>query len=180
MTRTLFPRVVDGEWCSQAAHSILDEMIRKGNRIAEVRKGELTHLEKLFKELAARIEQQNLQTLSLSRSPDDLVVINGSEQQFNTLSWDQQQHQQQQQQTEYGKRFPADITTDPETIDLSIVNPDAQQPDLNPDFPQETSDLDFLDNIGISSYEFLSIVDQIGGQDNFGILEDPTSQGLRE
>lgn len=175
MTRTLFPRVVDGEWCSQAAHGILDEMIRKGNRIAEVRKGELTHLEKLFQELAVRIEQQNLQTLSLSRSPDDLVVINDSEQQFNTVTWEQQQ--QQQQPAENGKGFPADITTDPETIDLSIVNPDAQQPDLNPAFPQETSDLDFLDNIGISSYEFLSIVDQIGGQDNFGIFEDPTSQG---
>lgn len=175
MTRTLFPRVVDGEWCSQAAHGILDEMIRKGNRITEVRKGELTHLEKLFQELAARIEQQDLQTLSLSRSPDDLVVINDSEQQFNTVTWEQQQ--QQQQPAEDGKGFPADITTDPETIDLSIVNPDAQQPDLNPTFPQETSDLDFLDNIGISSYEFLSIVDQIGGQDNFGIFEDPTSQG---
>lgn len=173
MTRTLFPRVVDGEWCSQAAHGILDEMIRKGNRIAEVRKGELTHLEKLFQELAARIEQQNLQTLSLSRSPDDLVIINGSEQQFNTVSWDQQQ----QQQTEDGKEFATDITTDPGTIDLPIVNPDAQPPDLNPALSQETSDLDFLDNIGISSYEFLSIVDQIGGQDTFGIFEDPTNQG---
>ena len=178
MTRTLFPRVVDGEWCSQAVHGILDEMIRKGNKIAEVRKGELTHLEKLFQELAARIEQQKLQTLSLSRSPDDLVIINGSEQQFNTVSWDQQQQQQQQQQqTEDGKEFSTDITTDSGTIDLSIVNPDAQPPDLNPALPQETSDLDFLDNIGISSYEFLSIVDQIGGQDNFGIFEDPASQG---
>lgn len=175
MTRTLFPRVVDGEWCSQAAHGILDEMIRKGNKIAEVRKRELMHLEKLFQELAARIEQQNLQTLSLSRSPDDLVIINGSEQQFNTVSWDQQQ--QQQQQTEDGRGFSTDISTDSGTIDLSIVNPDAQPPDLNPALPQEASDLDFLDNIGISSYEFLSIVDQIGGQDNFGIFEDPTSQG---
>lgn len=132
------------------------------------------HLEKLFQELAARIEQQNLQTLSLSRSPDDLVIINGSEQQFNTVSWDQQQ---QQQQTEDGRGFSTDISTDSGTIDLSIVNPDAQPPDLNPALPQEASDLDFLDNIGISSYEFLSIVDQIGGQDNFGIFEDPTSQG---
>ena len=170
MTRTLFPRVVDGEWCSQAAHGILDEMIRKGNKIAEVRKGELTHLEKLFQELAARIEQQNLQTLSLSRSPDDLVIINGPEQQYNTVNWEQQQ-----QQTEDGKGFPTDISTDPGAIDLSIVNPDAQPPDLPSALPQEASDLDFLDNIGISSYEFLSIVDQIGGQDNFGIFEDPTS-----
>lgn len=66
MANTLFPSVGDGQISSQEAHSLLDIMISKGNKIAGVRKAELAHLETLFMELALRIETQGLQPLTLA------------------------------------------------------------------------------------------------------------------
>ena len=153
MTRTLFTRVSDSEAGSQNAHSILDEMVCKGNKLAEVRKTELAQIECLFQQLSARIEQQGLQTLTLS-SPEQSVV-SASTGYDNNINDDQ------------GREDLAIATaTDPQTA-AHCMPGDSQSPSGL--LPQDTSDLEFLESIGISSYEFLSIVDGI--DDNFGILD---------
>ncbi|KAL4814526.1 hypothetical protein BDW67DRAFT_186725 [Aspergillus spinulosporus] len=57
MAETLLPHATQGQSYSHEVHSILDEMIFKRNRLATARKTELTHLETLFRELAARVER---------------------------------------------------------------------------------------------------------------------------
>lgn len=42
------------------------EMICKGNKVAEMRKAQLSHLESLLLELAMRAESQGFQSLTLS------------------------------------------------------------------------------------------------------------------
>ncbi|QKX53234.1 uncharacterized protein TRUGW13939_00310 [Talaromyces rugulosus] len=66
MANALFPSSTDDRSYSQAAHSILDEMVLCGNRVAEARKGELTRIEGLFQDLAKRVEQEGLRILTLS------------------------------------------------------------------------------------------------------------------
>ncbi|KAK2761328.1 hypothetical protein FQN54_001850 [Arachnomyces sp. PD_36] len=144
MANALFPRVPESQTSSQDAHSILDEMIRKGNRLAEVRKKELAHLESLFQELQDRIERRGLQTLTLSTSP---AQADGGT--ANDVSEDPQ-----------GGEFP------PEHEAIASLDPA-----LSSVLPQGPSNPELLDNIGISSYEFLSIVNQIGNQDYHGILD---------
>ncbi|KAI9929625.1 hypothetical protein MW887_001099 [Aspergillus wentii] len=144
MTKTLFPHSVDGEACSKSAHSILDEMIHKGNRLAEVRSAELTHLEQLFQHLTTRIEQQDLQTLYLS-TPEQRNAPGPNI------------HNVQEEPATDPEATTAPLATDLPMSPTAIV--------------QEAGDLDFLESIGISSYEFLSIVDQIGNQEGFSTLD---------
>ncbi|KAF5856487.1 hypothetical protein ETB97_007289 [Aspergillus alliaceus] len=66
MANALFPQILHGQVYSKEAHSILEEMIENGNKIAEVRQTELAQLEGLFEELAAREKSQGLQPLTLS------------------------------------------------------------------------------------------------------------------
>ncbi|KNG91257.1 Zn(II)2Cys6 transcription factor [Aspergillus nomiae NRRL 13137] len=145
MADTLFPHSTEGQNYSEEVHAILDEMIYKGNRLAAVRKGELAHLETLFKDLATRIERRGLQTLTLS-SP-----------------------------TENEQPTPCDgeyqiggSTVQTEPIDVSLVRDPSTSPDV---LHHTTSDIEFLENIGISSYEFFTIVNQIGNSDNYSLLD---------
>lgn len=154
MTRTLFPRVADGEAGSHNAHSILDEMICKGSKLAEVRKTELTQIESLFQQLATRIEQQGLQTLTLS-SPEQSVVSASTGYNNNNDNGNQG-----------WEDLATAIATDLQTATHCMPG-DSQSPSGL--LPQDKSDLEFLESIGISSDEFLSIVDGI--DDNFGILD---------
>jgi len=157
MTRTLFPRVADGETGSHNAHSILDEMICKGNKLAEVRKMELTQIESLFQQLATRIEQQGLQALTLS-SPEQSVISASTGYNNNDNG------------RQGGEDFATATATDPQTS-AHCMPGDSRLPSGL--LPQDTSDVEFLESIGISSYEFLSIVDGI--DDNFGILDPAQS-----
>lgn len=140
MANTLFPSVGDGQISSQEAHSILDIMIGKGNKIAGVRKAELAHLETLFMELALRIETQGLQPLTLAM-PKPMEIPG----------------EQMRGEEPHGSMSVADT----ETIDLSMTGdprtPGAPAPML--------SHVEFLDSIGISSDDFFTIVDQIANQD---------------
>lgn len=158
MTRTLFPRVADGEAGIHNAHSILDEMIYKGNKLAEVRKMELTQIESLFQQLATRIEQQGLQTLTLSSPEQSVVSANTG---YNNNNYNEHQG---------GGNFATATATDPQAS-ANCMPENSQLPSGL--LPQDTSDLEFLESIGISSYEFLSIVDDI--DDNFGILDPAQS-----
>lgn len=133
IANVLFPHTVDSQTYSEEAHSILDEMISKGNKIAEMRKAELTHLETLLDELAKQAERQCLQTLRLS-APEGTGV-----EPVDDL--DEGRHMM---------NHPP--------FALSMVRDSQFSPHIHP----EAMNNDFLDNIGISSYDFLSIVDQIG------------------
>lgn len=140
IANSLFPSATDEHDYHQEAHSILDEMIFKGNKLAAARKEELSHLEGLFSELTARVERYGLQTLTLT-TPEH--IRNEMESQQSNL--------QQLQGTEMDPRF--DSSQVPGCLDQS------------PSMTHFGGGVELLDDIGISSYEFLSIIDQIGGAD---------------
>ena len=143
MAHTLFPGAVED--CSlNQAYAILDGMIYKGNQVAAARKAELTHLEYLFQELATRIERCGLQTLTLPSLPqDDHALENSSQQRDSQL--------------------------------LPIPEPnlpiDGDQELLTSDLPPTASNMECLDSLGLSSYEFFSIVAQIGHHDSYSLLD---------
>ncbi|PYI17868.1 Zn(II)2Cys6 transcription factor, partial [Aspergillus violaceofuscus CBS 115571] len=151
MAQALFPLDPNehGTRGIQNAHSILSEMASKGNRLAENRARELVYLEGLFAELAKRIERRGLLTLSL----------------WNTPQQQQQQQQQQQHQPDCSSTpiVPGHQADAPAGEDPFWSSPSGPTP--------TTSNLELLDNIGISSYEFLSIVEQIGRQEYHSILD---------
>lgn len=144
MTRTLFPHVADGEACSNSAHSILNEMISKGNKLAQVRKSDLIQIESLFGELSAQVERHGLQTLTLSTPENE----------YPDTSY----------QADQG------IPSVPTPQSLALLATGDSEFSASA-LEQDTRNLDILDNIGISSYEFFSIVDQMENQDNFSILD---------
>ncbi|KAJ5085363.1 Zn(II)2Cys6 transcription factor [Penicillium argentinense] len=143
MANSLFPGLSDGKDSTKKAYEILDEMIGRGNRVAEVRKLELLGLKRLFGELAASVEERGLRTLTLLDPKDMLGPSTGM---MND-----------------GSQLPVMPCTDPEGMGQSLNGQD------NSSFvksdPQLLCDAEFLDNIGISSSEFLSIIDQMGYSD---------------
>ncbi|KAJ5700955.1 hypothetical protein N7493_012001 [Penicillium malachiteum] len=66
MANALFPEALDGQAFAEEAHSILDQMISNGNKVAQMRKEELIHVERLFFEVATRAKSNGLQPLTLS------------------------------------------------------------------------------------------------------------------
>ncbi|KAM0327639.1 hypothetical protein ACHAQA_005932 [Verticillium albo-atrum] len=149
MADALFPSVAeDARGHSQAAHSIIDDMISKGNKVAAVRKADLTQLEDLCRELAAQSDARGLQTLTLLGLDDS---ISGSSQAGTNLD------------------------AVPGSDDLGLNGSGAGTESLAEEsqmlwasLPPPTTNLEFLDNIGISSEEVFSILDQIGNMDNYG------------
>lgn len=138
MANALFPQEVDGHARSEEAHKILSGMVCNGNRVAEVRRDELIHLEALFQELSLRVESSGLQPLTLS-TPDDpdgaaFQVIQGTQGQDEHID-------------DSGiLTLPTPMyPQSPETADLQVPS------------------VEFLENIGISSAEFFCILDQING-----------------
>lgn len=140
MATTLFPHATEAQGYSEDAHSVLDEMISQGNMIAAARKTELTHLEGLFRELAAQIKRHGLQPLTLT-TPDyagDQVDI-GPPAQVHHLH---------------------ETTADP-ALDVHAIHGDSVSSPSS--IPPLASGVDLVNEFGISSYEFQSIIDQIGG-----------------
>lgn len=135
MASVLFPQEFDGQARSEEAHGILSGMISNGNRVAEVRRDELIHLERLFQELALRAESRGLQPLSLCTptAPGELA----------------------DQASQLGRRQePAD-----DSDILAFSTP--RYPQISEPNDMQAPGVEFLDNIGISSAEFFCIVDQI-------------------
>lgn len=156
MAHTLFPPDAEDQKYSQVGHSILDEFISSGNRVAEIRKAELNRLEGLFQELAARVEQEGLQTLTLAGPAEaEMGLVNGR--------FEDRQGQLSAEEPEMTSRSPSAAGNV-----RSLPSAELQMP----------SNVDSLDNIGISSYEFLSIVDQIGNPDLSHGLLDSESEWL--
>lgn len=143
MANALFPGVVDYERCRELAHQVLDELIARGNRVAGARSSELHHLEGLCQELVAKIHQQGHQTLRLfaenAVGGPDLARGGTMVQQRDGLP------------TQGGELHGTAIHTEPWQ----------HFPCLTP-APPMPSDTEFLDSIGISSEEFLYIVQHMG------------------
>ncbi|KAF9775296.1 hypothetical protein IL306_006621 [Fusarium sp. DS 682] len=127
MATALFPGVADDQGCRLLIHQLLDNMIARGNRLASVRKQELVYLESQCQELAAQVQQQGLQTLSLTVTDEDFT-----------------------------RKADEELLAQ-ETLGMEVPMNCVQNP--------MTSDMEFLNDIGISSEEFLSIVHQIGDPD---------------
>lgn len=148
MANALFPHLDDGKTYSQQAHSILDEMVFKGNRVAQMRKSELSHLETLFDELVQHAERRGLQPLSLSVPPETEIEL-------GNISCEDG----------HGGGYPTH--TEPAAVPMA-----KDPPPLSPQLHSGTTNHEFLGNIGISSYEFLSIMDQMGNPDEYyGVLD---------
>lgn len=138
MADALFPGVVNYQGCRQLTHQVLDELVARGNRIAGAKRAQLYHLETLCQELVARVQQQGHQTLHL-------FGIDG---------------------------MGADLAGDGERTRDRLIPPECehnglamgadpwhQLHSLQPNIP---SNADVLESIGISSEEFLHIVQQMG------------------
>ncbi|KAJ5218535.1 uncharacterized protein N7498_000634 [Penicillium cinerascens] len=138
MANTLFSHATEGPEYTAKAHAILDEMVAKGNRLAAARKTELTHLEGLFDEFAMRIKHYGLQELFLT-TPD---------------------------QSENVTNIPPHHLSQMEQSAAHLQTPDTYDMDGYPSTARLPNGVELLDDIGISSYEFSSIIDQIGGTDS--------------
>ncbi|QMW35971.1 hypothetical protein G4B84_011500 [Aspergillus flavus NRRL3357] len=147
MANAVFPQALDGQAYLEEAHWILDEMISNGNKVAEVRKAELVHLETLFEELTARVKSQGLQPLTLT-SPTGAEAV-----------------PQTQIVEEDGE---GETVTDIGVWDLPIPGDSLTSHPAD----MQMSSVELLNNIGISSSDFLYIVDQIGNPDvSYSILD---------
>jgi hypothetical protein len=136
MANALFPSSTHDRLYSQQAHAILDELVLCGNRVANARKQELSRIEGLFQEFARRVEEEGLQLLTLSGP----AVSNTA-----TINIPQEIHPAR-----------ASVANSGPVLQSSYRNDQSVPAD-----PSTTANVDFLESIGISSDEFLSIIDQI-------------------
>ncbi|KAL4930805.1 uncharacterized protein BDV17DRAFT_297406 [Aspergillus undulatus] len=194
MATTLFPRSTDGtttsshghcpsssNW-SQEAHSILDEMVSKGNMLAAARKTELSHLESLFRELAVRIESSGMQALTLT-TPDSHSYGHGQNYVGAASEHELDNHRAQVQHPHMHET--SNISTAETAMNPTIgpgagldAHTQAYNPlhtPISPSLPHLANSAELLSEIGISSYEFLSIIDQIGGAESNNVLDPSPS-----
>lgn len=133
---------------SRTAADTLAEMASKGNKVAAIRRNELDDLQALLAELGKRAENSGLQVLTLA-TPE--VATSEPRQQMQTQLTDVQQR-------DSVSRFLAT----PEPSALLSLSGDMQSP---LPFQAEPLNNEFLDNLGISSYDFSNLVEQISHQD---------------
>lgn len=124
--------------------------------MAEVRRTELIHIQFLFEEFSKRIGQQGIQTLQLSSIIEE-KAISGSD-----LMTEEQARLSRANSTTL--EWPVGSVASAETLDLT-QDPLIQGPD-------------YLEAIGISSNEFLAIVDSINTQDTGHRTWDPQPDWL--
>lgn len=160
MASAVFPGMANSQpYNLRDAHLIFDELVRKGNQVAEARESQLIFLEIAFEEFATRAKQQGLQTPCWSGALEDawtdaatIVVDPGQPHEGH-------QDQHAVQEGGGGVDFPVDVA-DPDGMPLMVGE--------NPPLPENAQ---FLDNIGISADDFLNIVDTIGREyDGFAEL----------
>lgn len=134
MANGVFPSGVDNQpYDCKEAHAILDELILCGNRVAGARKRELSRIETLFQKFTKQVEQQGLRHLNLSWSaiPQPAPTTNPIPLEKSHM-------------------------TDPDMAAGSNV-----ESSILPDDLMTSAHTGYSDNFGISSQEFLSIVDQL-------------------
>lgn len=161
MANTLFPSSTSDSSSSQTAHGILDEMILCGNRVAEARKAELSRIEGLFFELSKRVKQEGLRVLTLSGG--EVVEAVPAHNPNPSPDEDQERPRAGEESSSLAEAglVPTSAVGGANARGLSAEG-------------FEQGGFDSLDLIGISSYEFLSIVNQI---DNpgvpYGVFDGP-------
>ncbi|RDW87040.1 putative C6 transcription factor [Aspergillus mulundensis] len=154
MAGALFPNVTESQEYIQIgdAYAILDQMVSRGNKLAGARKTELVQLETLFRELSARIERRGLETLILPcPAPSEYGGVTAAE---------------------YFARMEG-----AEETGVNVDLADGAGDGINMAIPESPSvlaaqaaNMDILDSIGISSYEFFSLVNQIA-PGSLGVLD---------
>ncbi|KAM0537553.1 hypothetical protein ACHAP9_004101 [Verticillium nonalfalfae] len=154
MADALFPSVAeDARGHSQAAHSIMDDMMAKGNKVAATRKEDLTQLEDLCRELAARTDARGLQMLTLTLPGLDDSIAGSLSSAGSTL--------------EAVAGVEEDVGLQRGLGDSAMAE---ETPMLWASLPAATTNLEFMDTIGISSEEVFSILDEIGNMDDQGVV----------
>ncbi|KAI3558051.1 hypothetical protein CABS03_00127 [Colletotrichum abscissum] len=144
MAKALFPAVIGDDGLSQMeqTHNILDDMISKGNLVAEVRKAELVHLETLFREFTRRVRDQDFEDRIPSGSIEAVIDP------ITTQTF----------------------VSEPDLVSTTTVSESQPLASVFSDTPDNT---EFLETIGISSDDFLSIVEQMGNENDlpFSMLD---------
>lgn len=148
LAKTLFPATADDQSDSQEAHTLFDEIIDKGNRIAQARKSELARLENLCQDLITQSERRGLQMLNLSYATGSVSDTDG-----NVLTHSDQPS---------GGGPP-----DPDFVESTTTEYPQFAPTPSGQGTTMTSNFSVLDDIGISSDDFFAIVNEM---DNLGHL----------
>lgn len=148
MGNMLFPPDTADIHYLHVAYLILDEIIARGNRVAEIRKNELQRLGSLFQELDTRVKQEGLRTLTLftlsgQGGNPGLGVENSAQGEYSDMS----------------------LVPEPGVITPNMETDKSLRP-MSSAEEQMGGNLDSLySSMGISSNEFLSIADEIGNND---------------
>ncbi|KAL4907807.1 hypothetical protein BDW74DRAFT_189219 [Aspergillus multicolor] len=166
MAAALFPNVTSSqEYINiQDAYAILDQMVARGNKLAGARKTELVQLEALFRELSARIERRGLETLILPvPAPSEYGGVTAAEY-LARMDGSEDAGVNANVNVPVGELAGGADAGAGDGIPMSM-----------PDSPSvlaaaHAPNMDILDSIGISSYEFFSLVNQIAPE-SLGVLD---------
>ncbi|KAJ0414775.1 hypothetical protein BJY00DRAFT_305383 [Aspergillus carlsbadensis] len=166
MAGVLFPSVTESQQSSlQDAYCILDQMIDKGNKLASARKSELVQLEVLFRDLAGRIESRGMEMLVLP-VPVPAIVPLAPLPSDGGLG-----HEHAAGPLDPQVNTIATATAAEEPVHGLEPLPLPMATESDPGSPSgivhDSANVDFLDSIGISSYEFFSLVNQIGNPESY-------------
>jgi proline utilization trans-activator len=156
MAGAIFPDMGDSQPFNQRdAHILIDDLVQKGNRVAEARKAELVFLETAFQEFTRRVQQQGLQTMSWSDAVEDsrMDINDGTEPTTHPHQMADGSAMSQPMSGTEGA-MPASLTDSDGVPQMGLST-----------VPQTPADAAFLDNIGISADDFLNIVDQMASED---------------
>ncbi|KAL4883600.1 fungal-specific transcription factor domain-containing protein [Aspergillus karnatakaensis] len=161
---------------SQKAHSILSELILCGNRVAEARQRELTRIEGLFQQFSRQVEQRGLRHLTLSETANPIYTVpnnpnyNGNINNNSNISNIAPLPQGldggspavagSQMQSDADNGHGHGLLPEPPASSTTSSGPENINQSISADSPPAGNVVGF-DSFGISSYEFLSIVDQI-------------------
>jgi hypothetical protein len=176
MANILFPDLEqENQACFDKMQGLMNRMVRRGNKLALVRKQELSHLDILLSELSKRTSQRGFTTWTINPMqaiPDDDPIPH------------EQQHVDPRSAGEICRDEPNNSPSARALERITYPTPDqttlsaetAPAPFLSdqsggslfapsPSLPMNSGQ-DFLASIGISSENFFSIVDQMNQLDN--------------
>ncbi|RDW93691.1 Zn(II)2Cys6 transcription factor [Aspergillus mulundensis] len=163
MANALFPPPPEHRMLySQKAHGILNELILYGNRVAEARQRELSRVEDLFQQFSRQVEEQGLRQLTLSEAvpvpPVSAAAAGGLN--GNNVS---QVPRTLEDRTIGEPRLESEPEAGVllETEKIPHINLQSNSPLQGPEDLGTAVNTVGFDSFGISSDEFLSIVDQI-------------------
>lgn len=148
---------------TDTAHQILDQLISCGNRIAEVRKTELLHMQSLFHEFSIRVKQQGMQSLKLANTPENQASCGMNP--GLVADGPGHAHAHEQGPTQGPGQIDISRSSSAKLEWPTISEEDAESMEIAQDPDPLIQSTDCLEAIGISSNEFLAIVDQISTQD---------------